>query len=48
MLAHAGSMLLADRGYDADWIRELIMKSGAYRQTIAVDHRMNFARQAVA
>ena len=23
-----GSMLLADRGYDADWIRELAMKKG--------------------
>src|SRR6185312_14138731 len=26
----AGSMLLADRGYDADWIRELAMKKGAW------------------
>jgi transposase len=25
-----GSMLLADRGYDADWIRELAMKRGAW------------------
>ena len=25
----SGSMLLADRGYDADWIRELAMKKGA-------------------
>jgi len=25
-----GSMLLADRGYDADWIRELAMKKGAW------------------
>src|SRR6516225_4234568 len=24
------SMLLADRGYDADWIRELAMKKGAW------------------
>ena len=24
----SGSMLLADRGYDADWIRELAMKKG--------------------
>jgi transposase len=23
-------MLLADRGYDADWIRELAMKRGAW------------------
>jgi transposase len=23
-------MLLADRGYDADWIRELAMKKGAW------------------
>ena len=26
----SGSMLLADRGYDADWIRELAMKRGAW------------------
>jgi transposase len=26
----SGSMLLADRGYDADWIRELAMKKGAW------------------
>ena len=26
----SGSMLLADRGYDADWIRELAMKTGAW------------------
>jgi transposase len=25
-----GSMLLADRGYDADWIRQLAMKKGAW------------------
>jgi transposase len=25
-----GSMLLADRGYDADWIRELATKNGAW------------------
>ncbi len=25
-----GSMLLADRGYDADWIRELAVKRGAW------------------
>ena len=31
LLSHlkSGSMLLADRGYDADWIRELAMKKGA-------------------
>ncbi|MCK1490057.1 IS5 family transposase [Bradyrhizobium sp. 180] len=28
--SEAGSMLLADRGYDADWIRELTMKKGAW------------------
>ena len=29
-IAHkAGSMLLADRGYDADWIRELAVRKGA-------------------
>ena len=26
----SGSMLLADRGYDADWIRELALKKGAW------------------
>ena len=26
----SGSMLLADRGYDADWIRELAMRRGAW------------------
>lgn len=26
----SGSMLLADRGYDADWIREVAMKKGAW------------------
>jgi transposase len=26
----SGSMLLADRAYDADWIRELAMKKGAW------------------
>jgi transposase len=26
----AGSMLLADRGYDADWIRELVAAKGAW------------------
>jgi len=26
----AGSMLLADRGYDADWIRELAIRKGAW------------------
>jgi transposase len=26
----SGSRLLADRGYDADWIRELAMKKGAW------------------
>ena len=32
LLSHlkSGSMLLADRGYDADWIRELAMKKGAW------------------
>jgi transposase len=26
----SGSMLLADRGYDTDWIRKLAMKKGAW------------------
>ena len=26
----AGSMLLADRGYDAEWIREFALKRGAW------------------
>jgi transposase len=34
-----GSMLLADRGYDADWIRELAMKKGAW----ATSHRKAIA-----
>jgi len=25
----SGSMLLADRGYDADWIRDLVLQHGA-------------------
>ena len=29
----SGSMLLADRGYDADWIRELAMKNGAWARS---------------
>ncbi|WP_440640786.1 IS5 family transposase [Bradyrhizobium sp. PUT101] len=29
-VVESGSMLLADRGYDADWIRELAMKKGAW------------------
>src|SRR4029077_16512402 len=29
----SGSMLLADRGYDADWIRELAVKKGAWANT---------------
>jgi transposase len=27
---HQGTMLLADRGYDADWIRELASEKGAW------------------
>jgi len=32
LLSHlkSGSMLLADRGYDADWIRELAVEKGAW------------------
>ena len=26
----SGSMLLSDRGYDADWIREFAIKKGAW------------------
>src|SRR6185295_8760554 len=29
----SGSMLLADRGYDADWIRELAMRRGAWAKS---------------
>ena len=29
-MSGAASSLLADRGYDADWIRELAMKKGAW------------------
>ncbi|WP_458196034.1 transposase [Bradyrhizobium sp. UFLA05-153] len=35
----SGSMLLADRGYDADWIRELAMKKGAW----AISRRKSIA-----
>jgi transposase len=34
-----GSMLLADRGYDADWIRELAMKKGAWSNIPAKSNR---------
>src|ERR1700704_481346 len=29
-LAESGTMLLADRGYDADWIRALVRQQGAW------------------
>jgi len=29
-------MLLADRGYDANWIRELAIKTGAWRREAIV------------
>jgi DDE family transposase len=35
----AGSMLLADRGYDADWIREFAMKKGAATSHQKQSHR---------
>ena len=36
-----GSMLLADRGYDADWIRELAMKKGAWANIPPKSSRSN-------
>lgn len=36
----SGSMLLADRGYDADWIRELAMKKGAWAIVSTVQLRV--------
>jgi len=35
----SGSMLLADRGDDADWIRELAMKKGASASASALSRR---------
>jgi transposase len=35
-----GSMLLADRGYDADWIRELAMKNGAWANIPPKSHAL--------
>jgi transposase len=37
----SGSMLLADRGYDADWIRELAMKKGAWANIPPKSNRNN-------
>jgi len=34
-------MLLADRGYDADWIRELVMKKGAWANIPPKSNRRN-------
>ena len=34
-------MLLADRGYDADWIRELAMKKGAWANIPPKRNRSN-------
>ena len=36
-----GSMLLADRGYDADWIRELAIKKGAWANIPPKSNRSN-------
>jgi transposase len=37
----SGSMLLADRGYDADWIRELATKKGAWANIPPKSNRSN-------
>jgi transposase len=37
----SGSMLLADRGYDADWIKELAMKQGAWANIPPKSNRSN-------
>ena len=34
-------MLLADRGYDADWIRELVMRRGAWANIPPKRNRSN-------
>jgi transposase len=34
-------MLLADRGYDADWLRELVMKKGAWANILPKSNRSN-------
>ena len=40
------AMLLADRGYDADWIRELAMRRGAWGQHPAKTLRSPRCRRA--
>lgn len=37
----SGSMLLADRAYDADWVRELTMKKGAWANIPPKSNRRN-------
>ena len=47
----SGSMLLADRGYDADWIRELAMKKGAWANIPPKSNRSDpicFSRISIA
>jgi transposase len=39
------SMLLADRGYDADWIRALVNQQGAYRVRNLVERSFNKIKQ---
>ena len=39
------SMLLADRGYDADWIRALVNQQGAYRARNLVERFFNKIKQ---
>jgi transposase len=34
-------MLLADRGYDADWIRELAMQKGAWANILPKSNRID-------
>jgi len=38
-------MLLADRGYDADWIRALVNQQGAYRARNLVERFFNKIKQ---
>ena len=52
----SGSMLLADRGYDADWIRALAIKKGAWanvpprrnrKEPVCFSHHLSRARNLV-
>jgi transposase len=41
-------MLLADRGYDADWIRELTAAKGAWANTVAAAQRATLRNESTS